>query len=143
MTRGREPTYSDEPLAQWIKSHLEARGWQHQDLAARLQKASRGRLDASGAKGLVHRATKGGRPNQANLALLAKVLGEPPPTDESALAQMHGHLEELREQLDASLLGQTELTEKLTVLEARVEKLEARRRAAPTAAKRPQSRSAR
>lgn len=113
--QGRKPTYSDEPLAQWIKQHVEKRGWKHQDLEAKLARASGGRLGKSGAKRLVHGATRHTRPNQANLDLLAKVLGEPPPTDESALAQMHGRLLALEERV-AQLVTRDELVEAMESL---------------------------
>lgn len=99
--QGRKPTYSDEPLAQWIKHHVEKRGWQHQDLEARLARASGGRMGKAGAKRLVHGAVRHTRPTQINLDLLAKVLGEPPPTDESALAQMHRRLAKAEAELAA------------------------------------------
>lgn len=99
MSQGRKPTYSDEPLAQWIKRHVEERGWQHKYLEAKLVRASRGRLGPAGAKRLVHGAVRYTKPHPENLELLAKVLGEPPPTSESALAQMHGRLAKAEDDL--------------------------------------------
>jgi hypothetical protein len=51
-------------------------------------------------------------------------------------------LEEVAERLDGSLVKQRELTDQLSELEARVQKLEVQRRAAPAASKGPRSRSA-
>jgi hypothetical protein len=132
--------YSDEPLAQWIKSHVKERGWQHKDLERRLEKASGGRLGASGAKRLVHGATKGTRPNQENLDLLAKVMGERPPTNASALAQMHARLEEVREELDRAIVGVETLTKTVSAHEERLRHLEAQPRADGAAAKGPRKR---
>lgn len=127
MTRGAQAKFADTPLAEWIHAELVERGWQKQDLAARLREASGGRLARSGAERLVIRATSGAKISEKNLQLFAQVLGEPgAAVDGKPSSPVHRRLEELATALAASMEGQARLNRKILTLQARVRKLEAR-----------------
>lgn len=110
MTRGAEPTFSQDPRAQWIKRELAKRGWQKKDLANALAEKSEGRLTFSGAYRLALRATDGSNLNQENASLIALVLGGPSPDElQERLAALVEDGHRLLEQLPALLAAAEDL----------------------------------
>lgn len=84
----------------WIKGRLDERGWNKKMFAAALAEASDGRLQESGALGLVYRVTAGTTPEDENRALIQAVLGGFDPVDlgerlEALVAQGERLVEEL------------------------------------------------
>jgi hypothetical protein len=122
VTRGRQGEYADAAIAQWIRGHLEQRGWAKQDLAAKV--ARRRKIKLASATKLVIRWTKdGGQPDPEGIADLTAIFGEAPPT-----SQTNGWLQAQLAEIQQRLSGLEDLPERTAALESALAELAQPRR---------------